>query len=169
MMKQGLKQTIVGLLDGHRVLTLATVRADGYPHATMIGYVNDGLVIYSFVSRDGQKAKNLARDPRVSAALGSDTRKPLDIKGLSLAGRAVLVDDKAEVAHARALWLKRYPEHKVLPAPNPAEVALLRVTPEVVSVIDYSRGFGHSDLVRLSDSDHNEIVESRRHHWAGHP
>jgi hypothetical protein len=31
--------------------------------------------------------------------------------------------------------------------PAPEEVALFRVVPEVVSVLDYTKGFAHTDLV----------------------
>jgi hypothetical protein len=31
--------------------------------------------------------------------------------------------------------------------PEPQEVALFRVVPEVISVLDYTKGFGHTDLV----------------------
>ena len=64
--------------------------------------------------------------------------------------------------------LRRYPEYKVMPPPDPAAIKLLRVTPKVVSILDYSKGFGHSDLVRVTDADLAEYIESRRHHWAGH-
>ncbi len=30
--------------------------------------------------------------------------------------------------------------------------AMFQVTPEVVSVLDYGKGFGHTDLVRVTDS-----------------
>ncbi|MCC6890867.1 MAG: hypothetical protein IT536_20260, partial [Hyphomicrobiales bacterium] len=33
----------------------------------------------------------------------------------------------------------------------------------------YSKGFGHTDLVSVSDRDLADFIESRRHHWAGHP
>jgi hypothetical protein len=39
--------------------------------------------------------------------------------------------------------------------------------PDVVSIIDYSKGFGHSDLVRVSQDCRIEHVEALRHHWAG--
>jgi hypothetical protein len=45
---------------------------------------------------------------------------------------------------------------------------MLRITPEIVSILDYAKGFGHSDLVRVTDKDLAEYVESRRHHWAGY-
>jgi hypothetical protein len=38
----------------------------------------------------------------------------------------------------------RYPE---LPVPMPEDVRIFRVTPTVISVLDYSKGFGHTDLI----------------------
>ncbi len=168
-MKRSFKDLIIRLLDSHRIMTIATNRPDGWPQATVVGYMNDGLVIYFFAERAGQKVQNISRDERVSIALGKDTPKPLDIKGLSLAATALVVDDASEVDHAFQLQLKRFPEYRVLPKPNPREIAMVRVTPQLVSIIDYEKGFGHSDLVRVSESDLEEFVESRRHHWAGQP
>jgi hypothetical protein len=31
--------------------------------------------------------------------------------------------------------------------PKPSEVRIFRLTPTVISVLDYSKGFGHTDLV----------------------
>lgn len=166
-MKRVFKNLIIDLLSRHRILTIATNRADGYPQATVVSYANDGFVIYFFTDRDGQKAQNIARDPRVSVAIANDYHRPLDIKGLSLGGQAVIVDDKSEVDHAYSLLLARYPEYRVLPKPNRREIAMVRVMPEIVSVIDYEKGYGHSDLVRVTEDDLAEFIERRRHHWAG--
>jgi hypothetical protein len=91
------------------------------------------------------------------------------IKGLSLAGQAIALQDRGEIARARALYLKRHPEHKVMPPPDPSAVATIRITPEIVSIINYSKGFGHSDLVRVTESDMADFIEARRHHWAASP
>jgi len=32
------------------------------------------------------------------------------------------------------------------------EIGLFRVTPEIISVLDYRKGFGHADLVKLAAS-----------------
>jgi nitroimidazol reductase NimA-like FMN-containing flavoprotein (pyridoxamine 5'-phosphate oxidase superfamily) len=165
-MKRELKRQIIALLDEHRIMSLATNRSDGWPQATVVGYVNDGLMIYCFIARDGQKYDNLRNDARVSIAIAKDYPRPLQIKGLSLAGRALVVEDGSEVAHAGDLLLRRYPEYKVMPRPDPAAVPLVRITPEIVSILDYSKGFGHTDLVRVSEQDLAEFIESRRHHWA---
>jgi len=34
-----------------------------------------------------------------------------------------------------------------IPMPTPEDVKIFRVTPTVISVLDYSKGFGHTELV----------------------
>jgi nitroimidazol reductase NimA-like FMN-containing flavoprotein (pyridoxamine 5'-phosphate oxidase superfamily) len=165
-MKREFKRQIIDLLDGHRIMTMATNRADGWPQATVVGYANDGLIVYCLISRDSQKWANIARDPRVALAIANDYPQPLQIKGLSIAAKAAEVTDQGEIDHVAEILLRRYPEYKVMPRPIPAVVPTLRLTPEIVSVLDYSKGFGHSDLVKVTDSDLAEFVEARRHHWA---
>jgi len=166
-MKRELKKLIVDLLNEHRIMTMATNREDGWPQATVVGYANDGLVIYCQIAHDSQKYANIKRDPRVSLAISKDYPQPLLIKGLSIAATVTEVRDAGEIDHATEILLQRYPERKVMPRPDPHAVPTLRLTPEIVSIIDYSKGFGHSDLLRVADSDLAEFVEARRHHWAG--
>jgi general stress protein 26 len=166
-MKLVLKRQIIALLDTHRIMTIATNRTDGWPQATVVGYANDGLIIYCFIGRDSQKYTNTTRDPRVSIAIANDYPQPLMIRGLSMAARVQFVEDPGEIDHVTEIQLMRYPEYKVLPPPDPAAVPMLRITPEVVSILDYSKGFGHTDLVRVTDDDLEEHIEARRHHWAG--
>ena len=45
-----------------RIMTVATLRPDGWPQATTAGYVNEGLTLYFLCGLDIQKAKTLARD-----------------------------------------------------------------------------------------------------------
>ena len=121
-------------------MTIATNRPDGWPQATVVGYANEGLVLYSFIGRNSQKYANIRRDPRVSITIAKDYAQPLLIKGLSLAARVLVVEDSGEMEHAGDLLLRRYPEYKIMPPPNPAEVALLRITPEIITILDYSKG-----------------------------
>ena len=179
-MQTRLKTLILRVLDGHRVMTIATNRSDGWPQATIVGYVNDGFLLYSFVARNSQKYANIVRDPRVSIAIGSDAPQPLDIQGLSLAGKACVVTDQGEFDYVSKLRLQRYPEYASLPQtpgeagterialrPDTAGVVLLRIASEIISVLDYSMGFGHSDLITFSDRDLDLHLESRRHLWVG--
>ena len=151
-MNAEIQKTILGLLDRHRIMSLATLRPDGWPQATTVGYGNDGLTLYFLCGLDSQKAANLARDERVSLTIDHDTPQVMEIAGLSMAARAQVVSDPAEGEKAMQLMMQKYPQQKSLPLPMPGfdEVRVFRVKPEVISVLDYSKGFGHTDLVPAS-------------------
>jgi nitroimidazol reductase NimA-like FMN-containing flavoprotein (pyridoxamine 5'-phosphate oxidase superfamily) len=143
-------KTILALLDQHRIMTIATLRPDGWPQATTVGYVNDGLTLYFLCGLDSQKAANLARDDRVSLTIDHDTPEIMAITGLSMAARAKAVTSRDEAEKVLRMLPLKYPEQKVplpLPMPSPDDVRIFRVTPTVISVLDYSKGFGHADLV----------------------
>jgi nitroimidazol reductase NimA-like FMN-containing flavoprotein (pyridoxamine 5'-phosphate oxidase superfamily) len=167
-MKPEINDTIIDILNSHRLMTLATVRPDGWPQATTVSYINDGIILYFFVARLGQKFANIKREPRVSAAIAGDFKSPAEIKGLSLAGRASPAEDRAEFDKMSAAYIARFPEYADWPSPNPAFAPLLKLTPEIVSVVDYSRGFGHSETVKVSQQDIPPRVESRRQNWLAH-
>jgi nitroimidazol reductase NimA-like FMN-containing flavoprotein (pyridoxamine 5'-phosphate oxidase superfamily) len=148
-MDEAMKRKILTILDQHRIMTVATLRPDGWPQATTVGYVNEGLTLYFLCGLDSQKARNLARDDRMSLTIDHDTADLLAITGLSMAARAQAVDDRVEAEKVLRMLPLKYPDAPPLPLkmPRPDEVRLFRVTPTVISVLDYSKGFGHSDLV----------------------
>jgi len=148
-MEQEIKRKILALLDQHRIMTIATLRPDGWPQATTVGYVSDGLTLYFLCGLDSQKAANLAHDDRVSLTIDHDTPDLMAITGLSMAARAQLVTDQAEAERVLGLMPLKYPAQTKLPVPmpKPGDVRIFRLTPTVISVLDYSKGFGHTDLV----------------------
>ena len=146
---------ILKLLDQHRLMSLATLRPDGWPQTTTVGYVSDGLNLYFMCGKNSQKAKNLARDNRVSLAIDSDTSDPMAICGLSMAARATPVMDQELIRRTMLTMLpKKYPEYlKMMGQLDLGGVAVFRLSPEVISVLDYSKGFGHTDQVTVSAAD----------------
>jgi nitroimidazol reductase NimA-like FMN-containing flavoprotein (pyridoxamine 5'-phosphate oxidase superfamily) len=145
-----IREKILKLLDQHRIMTIATLRPDGWPQATTVGYANDGLTLYFLCGPDSQKAANLARDNRVSLTIDHDTSQVMEITGLSMAARAQAVVDVSEGEKAMRMLMERYPQQNSVPftsLPSFAEVRVFRLTPSVISVLDYSKGFGHTDLV----------------------
>ena len=154
-----LKARILAILDENRIMTVATVRPDGWPQATMVGYVHDDLTLYFAVARESQKLANIERDPRISIAIGKDS--PDHIDGVSMAARAAEVTDIEEVGRLNALIIRRYPEQSVF-APRDASSAVIRATPRIISLVDLSKGPGHPELLevasetfvhRISDSE----------------
>jgi nitroimidazol reductase NimA-like FMN-containing flavoprotein (pyridoxamine 5'-phosphate oxidase superfamily) len=148
-MDNEIRRKILALLDQHRIMTVATLRPDGWPQATTVGYVNEGLVIYFLCGLNSQKARNLAQDDRLSLTIDHDTPDLMAITGLSMAARAQAITDRAEAEKVLGMLPLKYPDAPPLPMkmPSPEEVRLFRVTPIVISVLDYSKGFGHTDLI----------------------
>lgn len=148
-MTPALRNRILTLLDQHRTMSLATLRPDGWPQATTVGFAHDGLTLYFLCGPDSQKASNLALNDRVSLTIDRDSPQVMGITGLSMAAHAERVIDRAEAEKALGLLLQRYPEQHSfpLPMPKPEDIAIFRVKPDVISVLDYSKGFGHTDLV----------------------
>lgn len=148
-MDETLRQKILQLLAQHRIMTLATVRPDGWPQATTVGYASEGLTLWFLCGLESQKARNLAHDDRVSLTVDHDTPDIMAISGLSMAARAHPVTDREEARKVLQMLVQRYPDAPPVPfqVPPPEEVRIFRVTPVVVSVLDYSKGFGHTDLV----------------------
>ena len=148
-MDENIKKKILALLDQHRIMTVATLRLDGWPQATTVGYVSEGLNLYFLCGRESQKAANLSRDDRVSLTIDHDTSDIVAITGLSMAGHAQAVLDRAEAERILRMLPSKYPEQVSLPGPMPTadEIRIFRISPTVISVLDYSKGFGHTDLV----------------------
>jgi nitroimidazol reductase NimA-like FMN-containing flavoprotein (pyridoxamine 5'-phosphate oxidase superfamily) len=148
-MDDALRRKILALLDQHRIMTVATLRPDGWPQATTVGYVNEGLTLYFLCGLDSQKARNLANDDRISLTIDHDTADLMAITGLSMAAHARLVVDRAEAEKVLRMLPAKYPDAPPMPMkmPGPDDVRIYRVTPAVISVLDYAQGFGHTDLV----------------------
>ena len=148
-MDEEIRRKILTLLDQHRIMTISTLRPDGWPQATTVGYANEGLTLYFLCGPDSQKAANLARDDRVSLTIDHDTPQVMEITGLSMAARAHAVTDPTEAEKVLHLLMLKYPQQASIPLPMPtaADVRIFRVTPIVISVLDYSKGFAHTDLV----------------------
>jgi nitroimidazol reductase NimA-like FMN-containing flavoprotein (pyridoxamine 5'-phosphate oxidase superfamily) len=140
-----LKQEILSILDEANDMTIATVRKDGYPQATTVSYINDGLKIYFGCAANSQKAKNLACDSKISLTVNLPYTSWNDIRGLSIGGRAECVSDP----QASQLMFEKFPQIAGYAPAELEDIVLFRVTPEVISVLDYRKGFGHSDLVKL--------------------
>jgi len=69
------------------------------------------------------------------------------ITGLSMAARAQPVTDRAEAEKVLRMLPLKHPGSASLPMPSLDEIRVFRVMPTVISVLDYSKGFGHADLV----------------------
>lgn len=147
MLTPAQRDQIISILDAADDLTIATIRHDGYPQATTVSFVNDGLATYFGTSTEAQKAKNIARDPRVSITVNLPYKNWDEIKGLSIGGRAKRVSEPEELKKVGELMLKKFPQlAKYADFTTGMELALFRIDADVISILDYSKGFGTTEL-----------------------
>ena len=84
------------LLAASRKLQLATLNADGSVHLVTMFYAMVGGQIAFWTYRASQKARNLARDPRVTCLVETG-EEYFDLRGVQVAGLARCVEDPAGV------------------------------------------------------------------------
>lgn len=150
-MSSPLESEIGTIIREGQDLTLATLREDGWPQATTVSYASDGRRIFFGCGAQSQKARNLARDDRVSATIDLPYANWDQIRGLSIGGRARRLTDPAEMAVAGRAFLAKFPQMAFHSVGSVEDMALFELVPEVVTVLDYRKGFGHTDLVRAAD------------------
>jgi nitroimidazol reductase NimA-like FMN-containing flavoprotein (pyridoxamine 5'-phosphate oxidase superfamily) len=168
-MEADMERRAIDLLNRHRLMTIATLRPDGWPQATMVGFVNDGTLIYFLISRTSQKFANIDRDQRVSITVGSDFDEPKQIKGLSIAAIASEITDPDQRDKAYKLLLERHPEFAIFPRPELKDAAFMRAAPKMITLIDYSKGFGHSDIITIGGQDVVAMQAARADNWGLRP
>jgi hypothetical protein len=142
---------VLHVLDMAPDLTLATIRPDGYPQATTVSFAHEDLVIYAGIGRYSQKAENIRGCNKVSLTINLPYHDWREIRGLSMSAIAELLDDPLDAARAAACLERRFPAVAEWCGPDMGhEVVFLRIRPQMISVIDYSKGFGHTESISVA-------------------
>lgn len=160
-----MKDKAIQILAENRLMGIATVRPDGWPQTTMVSYANEDIILYFIISKASQKFANIARDNRVSIVIGQDFHDPARIKALSIAARVDELRDPKQRSHAVELLLERHPGLRKLARPEPGHSAVMRANPEIITILDYSRGFGHADLLTVGPGGLTEMTAARDDDW----
>jgi nitroimidazol reductase NimA-like FMN-containing flavoprotein (pyridoxamine 5'-phosphate oxidase superfamily) len=149
------RKFVLDILARRTELCVATVRPDGYPQANTVSYVNDGLVLYFGTDGRSMKVRNIKQSDKVSAAIDLPYASWSEVTGLSMRATAsILPPGSRERAHAIRLLMDKFPDLWRLPPPvDPGRIAIVRILPKVVSMIDFRKGFGHTELVRVHRKD----------------
>lgn len=113
------------LLDGRNFATVATLDPDGGPHTSVVWIALHGDTVVFSTTAGRRKARNLARDHRISLTV-YDADNPY--RSLDIRGTAELAEDPGKA-------LPRELSHKyrgIDPPPEPEKVRrlIVRITPE---------------------------------------
>ena len=139
-----MEQQAVEILEQNRLMVLATVRSDGWPQTTFVGYANDDIDLYFAIFRGSQKFANIAAEPRVSIAIGAEPPDMRLARALYAGARASEVKDPRERDKAWDLLKHRHENLVGTPIPDAGAVAIMMAKCEHVSVLDYTKGLGHT-------------------------
>ncbi|MCE8006547.1 pyridoxamine 5'-phosphate oxidase family protein [Aestuariivita sp.] len=137
------KQRVIDIIGQTDDMTLATVRPDGFPQATTVSYVNDGLIVYFGTTNDAQKAQNIGTCDKVSLTINRPYSSWDEIVGVSLGGLARQVTDQAEFDKVAGLMFAKFPQMSGYEGVVPGELIIFRIDPVAISLLDYTKGFGH--------------------------
>lgn len=150
-MDASIKTTIFNILETHKILTLATLRDDGWPQATTVTYAHDDLILYIGVAQNSQKIQNIEKCNKVSLTIDHDADDWNKIKGLSMAAIAEVINDPDDFEHAAKCLTEKYPRLKKIPdGLDKKTAAIIKLKPKVISVLNYELGFNHADLVYVN-------------------
>jgi PPOX class probable F420-dependent enzyme len=94
-------------LEEGRDLQVASLNADGTPHLVTMWYAVQGGDVAFWTYAKSQKIINLRRDPRI-AVLVATGEKYEELKGVSINGRAELVEDRNQVLEYGEAVYERY-------------------------------------------------------------
>jgi hypothetical protein len=111
------------------------------------------MVLYVTIAIDTQKAHNIAYSDLVALTANAPYKRWSEIQGLAMEARATLVQDPAELALISDLLLAKYPEYAeiiVSPGIRPwPGMLFVRIAPISITLLDYTRGFGHTSSFSL--------------------
>jgi nitroimidazol reductase NimA-like FMN-containing flavoprotein (pyridoxamine 5'-phosphate oxidase superfamily) len=148
-MDEALKAKILDVLERHHLMTLATIRPDGFPQATTVNYVHEDLTLYFAADAASQKAGNIKLNNKVSVAIASETHNFYKLRGVSLSGLATRVVDEKEAKRLSLKLFRALPQSRRFVPNDPKDLAVFAITPVAIALIDYATGFGKSYLLEL--------------------
>lgn len=101
------EEEIHAFLQEQRILQVATINRDGWPHLVAMWYVlvNDQIAFWTYAK--SQKAVNLRRDARLTCLVEAGERYE-ELRGVQIKGQAIISADQETVQRiGTAIW-ERY-------------------------------------------------------------
>lgn len=142
-----MKEPGLEILDSNRLMAISTVRPDGWPQTTIVGYANAGFAIYFMIFRSSQKFANIRHDNRVSIAMAREPKELGETTAVYAGALAFEVTEPAEMEQAWRMLVERHPNLADFEPPDNTQTALMRADCKHVSVLDYSKGLGHTEAL----------------------
>ncbi|OHD20977.1 MAG: hypothetical protein A2Y34_16780, partial [Spirochaetes bacterium GWC1_27_15] len=112
-----------------------------------VTYVSVEATVYFGTYKSSRKSLNMQKNNNVSYICDqyNDINNLLGIKAIQMEGVASLVTNKEELDRVSMKLIEKYPVLKNLPT-NP-NMIFFKIEPAKARYLDYSKGFGHTDII----------------------
>jgi nitroimidazol reductase NimA-like FMN-containing flavoprotein (pyridoxamine 5'-phosphate oxidase superfamily) len=155
----------IRILNQHRIMAISTVRPDGWPQTTIVGYVNRGFDLIFMIFRSSQKYANIRKDPRISIAVASEPNDMSDLQAVYAGAKAEEITDQAERAEAWKRLMERHSNLAGFKMPGASEAVFMRARCKYVSLLDYTQGPGHNEQLVVGEGGEPVAAEQKKEEW----
>jgi nitroimidazol reductase NimA-like FMN-containing flavoprotein (pyridoxamine 5'-phosphate oxidase superfamily) len=140
-----MEQPAIRILNTHRIMAISTIRPDGWPQTTIVGYANRGFDLVFLIYRSSQKLANIRHDDRISIAVAAEPAELDQLQAVyaSAHAREITVESEREAA-----WRQLMERHANLAGsqiPEATEAVFMAARCEHVSMLDFTQGLGHRE------------------------
>ncbi len=153
------------ILQAQQVMAVSTLRPDGWPQTTFVGYTNEDFSIYFSIFRSSQKFANIAENSRVSIAVRNDAADLRDVQAVYAAAHAIEVSADNEREFAWYLFNQRHPALTTFQQFDFSKIAIMRADCKYVTVLDYRRGPGYTEEYTINDMGTASAAAARHDEW----
>lgn len=155
----------IKILNSYGLMAISTVRPDGWPQTTIVGYANRGFELVFMIFRSGQKFANIAKDNRISIAVAPEPDNMSDLKAVYAGAHASEIIDPNERQAAWKLLMERHSNLAGFTMPDAGEAAFMRARCEHVSMLDFSQGPGHREQFVVGQEGEPVDLDSDSDPW----
>lgn len=155
----------IAILNRNRTMAISTVRPDGWPQTTIVGYANRGFDVVFLIYRSSQKLANIEHDDRISFAVGQEPPALGDLQAVYAGAHAHEITDDNEREQAWRLLMERHANLSGSQLPEASEAVFIRARCKYVSMLDFTQGLGHREQFTVDDAGAPSEVRSEKDRW----
>lgn len=142
----------ITILNANRIMAISTVRPDGWPQTTVVGYANRGFDIFFLIFRGSQKYANIQHDDRISIAVAPEPAELEQLKAVYAGLIAKEITDSQERDFAWGVLMERHANLAGFKIPDANQAVFMRGKCKHISILDFSQGLGHREQLTVDDS-----------------
>lgn len=159
----------IRILNAHRMMSISTVRPDGWPQTTVVGYANKGFDIFFLIFRASQKFANIQHDDRISIAVATEPAELSQLTAVYAGAHAREITDQHERDDAWRLLMMRNSNLAGFNIPDPRDATFMHARCKYVSVLDYTQGLGHHEQFVVDDQGVPTEADLVQNGWVAAP